>query len=195
MLARVTRRCYDNSMMHVRVLAAFAASLALSGCGMIKPYSLDADIEATEAQLQGLNARVEQLEAQQGIATGVAAGSTATSMALSGSAIGGAAVPSVPVDSVPWYSSWFSRKAFGKLGRGIANTFTGWVEIPKRVYETSQESGVWKGISWGVVRGIGFGFVRTAAGLYEVVSFPVPAPADYQPVIRPEFVYSAEGGV
>ena len=83
--------------------------------------------------------------------------------------------------------------AVSKLGRGIINVFTGWVEIPKRVIETSHSSGAAAGWTWGLLRGFGHGFVRTAAGLYEVFTFPVPQPADYASVIHPEYVFVDEG--
>ncbi len=83
-------------------------------------------------------------------------------------------------------------KGFGKLTRGAINTVTGWVEIPKRIQETSTDSGAFAGFTWGLMRGLGYGFVRTAAGLYECFTFPFPAPPGYEPVIQPEFVYSAE---
>ena len=59
-------------------------------------------------------------------------------------------------------------KAFTKLTRGAVNILTGWVEIPKRILETSQVSGPASGFTWGTLRGIGYGFVRTAGGMYEV---------------------------
>jgi putative exosortase-associated protein (TIGR04073 family) len=82
--------------------------------------------------------------------------------------------------------------AVSKLGRGIINVFTGWVEIPKRVIETSQASGTAAGWTWGLLRGFGHGFVRTAAGFYELFTFPFPAPPDYESVIQPEFVFQEE---
>ncbi len=82
--------------------------------------------------------------------------------------------------------------AMGKLGRGFVNIVTGWVEIPKRIYETSQDQGAMAGCTWGLLRGIGYGFVRTAAGLYELFTFPFPAPPDYTPVIQPEYVFVEE---
>lgn len=85
-------------------------------------------------------------------------------------------------------------KSFTKLTRGAINTFTGWVEIPKRIQQTSQISGALAGFSWGLIRGLGYGFVRTAAGLYEAFTFPFPAPPGYEPVIQPEYVYSADPG-
>ena len=77
-----------------------------------------------------------------------------------------------------------------KLGRGAVNFATGWVEIPKRISETSREQGAAAGWTWGLLRGLGHGFVRTAAGLYEAFTFPFPAPPDYAPVIQPEYVFS-----
>ena len=79
-----------------------------------------------------------------------------------------------------------------KLGRGIANVITGWVEIPKRIAETSNTQGMAAGLTWGLLRGMGHGFVRTAAGFYELFTFPFPAPPDYEPVIQPAFVFWEE---
>ncbi len=83
-------------------------------------------------------------------------------------------------------------KAFTKITRGFMNVVTGWVEIPKRINETSQQSGAAAGFTWGLLRGIGYGFIRTAAGLYEFVTFPFPAPPGYEPVIQPEYIFTDE---
>ena len=85
-----------------------------------------------------------------------------------------------------------SGGAMTKLGRGFANLVTGWVEIPKRIQETSRTQGTAAGLTWGLLRGLGHGFIRTAAGAYELVTFPFPAPPDYAPVIQPEYVFSDE---
>ena len=83
-------------------------------------------------------------------------------------------------------------KAFTKLTRGFINVVTGWVEIPKRIQETTQVSGAAAGFTWGLLRGIGHGFIRTAAGFYECFTFPFPAPPGYESVIQPEYVFTAE---
>ena len=82
-------------------------------------------------------------------------------------------------------------KAFSKLTRGFVNVITGWVEIPKRIQETSQASGAAAGFTCGLLRGIGHGFIRTAAGAYEFFTFPFPAPPGYEPVIQPEYVFTS----
>ena len=81
--------------------------------------------------------------------------------------------------------------AGSKALRGACNTVTGWVEIPKRISETSQTSGPGVGFTWGLLRGVGHGFVSTAAGLYELMTFPFPAPPGYEPVLQPEYVFDS----
>ncbi len=77
-----------------------------------------------------------------------------------------------------------------KLGRGLANILTGWVELPKNIYDTSVEENVLSGLTMGLAKGIGMTIVRTGAGVYEAVTFPFPIPEDYMPVLEPEFVFS-----
>ena len=95
-----------------------------------------------------------------------------------------------PVQTAHAESSMDAGKAFTKLGRGAVNLFTGWVEIPKRIHETSIQSGAATGFTWGLLRGLGYGFIRTAAGGYELITFPFPAPAGYEPVLEPEYVFT-----
>ena len=77
-----------------------------------------------------------------------------------------------------------------KLGRGIANILTGWVELPKNIYDTSVEDNPLSGLTIGLAKGVGMTIVRTGAGVYETVTFPFPIPEDYTPVLEPEFVFS-----
>ena len=83
----------------------------------------------------------------------------------------------------------FAQDPMRKLGRGLANTVTGIVEIPKKVILISKNDNPVLGLTWGWVKGAAVGLLRTATGLYEIVTFPIPAPADYEPMIEPEFVF------
>ena len=89
-----------------------------------------------------------------------------------------------------WAEPMDGGKAFTKLMRGAVNLSTGWVEIPKRIYETSETSGLFAGFTWGLLRGFGYGFTRTAGGGYELLTFPFPAPPGYESVIQPEYVFT-----
>ncbi len=82
-----------------------------------------------------------------------------------------------------------AQDPFTKLGRGVANTLTGWVELPKNVYSTSVEQNALAGITVGLAKGAGMSIVRTSAGIYEIATFPFPLPQDYKPILEPEYVF------
>lgn len=86
----------------------------------------------------------------------------------------------------------YAQDAFKKLGRGVVNTFTGWLEIPKGIVDESKANNVFTGLTVGTIKGLGLGLVRTGAGIYEAVTFPFPIPEGYEPIVKPEFVYSTE---
>jgi len=86
----------------------------------------------------------------------------------------------------------FAQDMGKKLARGLANILTGWVELPKNIYDTSVEDNIFSGLTVGLVKGVGMAIVRTGAGVYETVTFPFPIPEDYAPVLEPEFVFSEE---
>lgn len=80
-----------------------------------------------------------------------------------------------------------------KFVRGLANILTSPLEIPRNVQNLTEESGVLVGWTGGICQGIGMMALRIIVGAYETVTFPVPLPADYVPVIQPEFVWDAPG--
>ena len=66
-----------------------------------------------------------------------------------------------------------------KMGRGVVNVLTGWLELFKQFSLGKQEPNPVTGIAMGLVRGASLTLLRTGVGLYETVSFPVPYPQDY----------------
>ncbi len=79
------------------------------------------------------------------------------------------------------------NNALAKLGRGLTNAVTGVVEIPKQIYLVSQEKEPITGITYGTAKGICYGLMRTAAGVYDTLAFAIP-PYD-KPVMEPAFVF------
>ncbi len=77
-----------------------------------------------------------------------------------------------------------------KLFRGMANAATGWMEIPKQISRTWQQSGPGTGMTWGFVKGIGYAIARSVAGGFEIATFPIPVPENYRPIMQPEYVLS-----
>ncbi len=66
-----------------------------------------------------------------------------------------------------------------KMGRGVVNLITGWVEVPKQMHRGRTDENPFKGFGGGLVRGAGLGLLRMGYGLYEMVSFPFPYPKDF----------------
>ena len=167
------------------------SAFTLNGC-LFDPFSKE--LKQVRLQVGSLNQRVDRLESLHFGGSSTAASfdgagrSSAIPLSQSQSlefadgtpAMRGIRLPGLAMDV---------RKALTKLTRGLVNVITGWVEIPKRVHETSQASGAAAGWTFGLLRGFGYGFIRTTAGAYEVVTFPFPAPPGYRPVIQPEYVF------
>ena len=87
-------------------------------------------------------------------------------------------------------SACFAQNMLRKLGRGLANIITSPIEIPKSVQESFYEDGPVAAGTYGVLDGVYKFVARTLVGVYEVVSFPFPLPADYAPIVEPEFLFS-----
>jgi putative exosortase-associated protein (TIGR04073 family) len=82
--------------------------------------------------------------------------------------------------------------ALDKLGRGIFNTLFGVFEIPKQSVKRAIEGqNSYDYVSGGLI-GIGYFIIRELAGVYEIVTFPVPIPGNYQPVMDPLMGYEPE---
>ena len=79
-----------------------------------------------------------------------------------------------------------------KFVRGVANIATGWVEIPKQIYVVGSNEGWVAGALRGPFDGLGMFAARTIAGAYEILTFPIPVPPHYQPLVHPDFVWEAE---
>jgi putative exosortase-associated protein (TIGR04073 family) len=77
-----------------------------------------------------------------------------------------------------------------KAGRGFVNLITGWAEIPKQVDLQWKETNGWDAASKGFAKGFVHAFARTAVGAYEILTFPIPVPEGYRPIIHPELINS-----
>lgn len=75
-----------------------------------------------------------------------------------------------------------------KLGRGLVNVFTGWIEIPKNIAVEWKKNDPFSGFIIGMFKGFGWGWGRTLCGVYDVFTFPLPIPEAYTPLMEPEFI-------
>jgi putative exosortase-associated protein (TIGR04073 family) len=79
------------------------------------------------------------------------------------------------------------QNALRKFGRGIANVLFGIVEVPNQITKVTSEQGGGAGATYGVGKGIYRWFGRELTGVYDIVTFPVPFPKGYKPIMHPEF--------
>jgi len=79
------------------------------------------------------------------------------------------------------------HNALRKLGRGFSNVLFGIVEMPNQYTKAVSDHGGAAGITYGVPKGFARWIGRELTGVYEIVTFPIPFPRGYKPVMKPEF--------
>jgi riboflavin synthase len=78
--------------------------------------------------------------------------------------------------------------AVKKLGRGISNAFTCFMEVPDQMTNVGNTDGPVAGWTYGILKGVCMTVVRGVVGVYEVATFPIPLPKGYKPILtNPEF--------
>lgn len=81
-----------------------------------------------------------------------------------------------------------------KLKRGAINIVTCPVEIGRDIHNTTEEKNLLAGWTIGLVQGLGEGFIRFAAGVIDVLTFPFNFPDNRKgPLIEPEYVWMKPG--
>ncbi|WP_367025252.1 exosortase system-associated protein, TIGR04073 family [Methylococcus sp. ANG] len=90
----------------------------------------------------------------------------------------GAAMPAAQADD-------YGTTTTLKLGSGLSNLTLGWLEIPKNMINTSNQTNVLFGISGGLFKGLLHTVGRTLTGAVDFLTFPVPT----EPIAHPEFVW------
>ena len=83
--------------------------------------------------------------------------------------------------------------AWHKAGRGLAEITTAFLEIPGNIITTSNREGKAAGWTEGFAKGLGMFILRPPIGVYELVTAPIPAPANYEPILSPEYPWSYFG--
>ena len=101
-------------------------------------------------------------------------------------AVAGAII--VASSSVAW-----AQDPIHKMGRGIVNVLTGWIEVPKQLHLGSQESNPITGIGAGLLKGAGLTVLRGGVGIFEALTFPIPYPKDfaspYEEMALPDYAW------
>ena len=86
------------------------------------------------------------------------------------------------------YASWY-QDVTHKLGRGLTNIVTAPIEAGNTIEYEIEKYDLFRGLSFGAVKGLVNLFGRLFVGAYEVLTFPIEYPADYRVILEPEFVF------
>jgi putative exosortase-associated protein (TIGR04073 family) len=91
-----------------------------------------------------------------------------------------------------------AQEAADKLGRGFAGILLGWLELPGNIYDEGMKNGWIMGATAGFGKGIGMVVVRTLVSVWDFVTFPIPAPDEYNSILKPDYpwgYFTGEGEV
>ena len=80
----------------------------------------------------------------------------------------------------------YPTNAGEKLGSGVANVITGFVEIPKTMIVTSRRDGLAYGMTNGFFVGIVHAVGRTLSGVIDVATFIIPT----TPIVQSEHIWN-----
>lgn len=94
---------------------------------------------------------------------------------------------------VVWSPVSRADTATEKAGRGLAAMTTPFLEIPGNIVQTTEREGPAVGWTMGFAKGLGMSIVRPIVGVYELVTAPIPAPANFEPILQPEYPWSYFG--
>ena len=88
------------------------------------------------------------------------------------------------VDPVEAYMAQYHlHPAFEKFGRGVSNALGGWLEFPLNIQKRYTPHDAATSLITGAAIGVVKGLVRTGVGVYETVTFLLPYPEDFAPIL------------
>ncbi len=68
----------------------------------------------------------------------------------------------------------YTDKTVNKIGNGVYDLATSWLQLPKTMIKTSNEEGIVQGLTKGFVKGVVNTAGQAVSGAANVVTFPVP---------------------
>jgi len=79
----------------------------------------------------------------------------------------------------------YNKTPINKLGRGLANIGTFYLEVPASMTRVSKDKGEFLGFTVGFFQGIFTSLFRLTVGLYDTVTFIIPSYS--KPLMQPEY--------
>lgn len=84
------------------------------------------------------------------------------------------------------FGNSYGSKTGNKMLNAFANLSTSVLELPKNIINTSNKSNVLYGITGGLVKGMINMIGRTAVGVTDLITFPIPT----KPVVQPVYIWN-----
>ena len=75
-----------------------------------------------------------------------------------------------------------------KLQRGVINIVLCPIEISHELHQEKKKDEYFPSWISGLGRGISYSAGRALSGVYDLLTFPVPVPSGYEPLVYPELV-------
>ena len=79
----------------------------------------------------------------------------------------------------------FGQKGDNKALNALANMTTSWLEIPKNIINTMNQSNFFYGVFGGFLKGIVNTLGRTGCGIVDFITLPLPT----QPIVYPAYIW------
>ncbi len=73
-----------------------------------------------------------------------------------------------------------------KTASGFTNIATGWLEVPKNIINTTNDTNIIWGIGGGTFKGVVVMVGRMGTGIADLITFPIPT----KPIARPNFIWT-----
>lgn len=83
-------------------------------------------------------------------------------------------------------NSYAAKNPGEKLARGVMNMWNSQKEVFDNVHESMYHEGPLLGLLPGLLKGTGAFLTRFFTGVYDTLTFPIPIPKNYEPLIQPE---------
>lgn len=80
---------------------------------------------------------------------------------------------------------YYNSSPVTKGSDGLINVTTFWAEVPKEIYDTTADSNILNGLTFGFARGLIYGFGRGTAGVIDTTTCVVPPYDD--PIVEPQY--------
>lgn len=81
--------------------------------------------------------------------------------------------------------------AITKFARGLTNVISAPGEYFVQISVAQEQGNFFQALFVGLINGTVYTVAREVAGVYDIVTFPIPIPAHYEPLMEPETVFKS----